>query len=134
MPGIRQHVELRQELNLEFPKFNLSASTNNNPIEVASKIRRLLNLNELRGITNVNDALDGYIEKVESLGVAIFQLSLTQDDLRGFSIVDDLVPIIGIKRGGEQAHSKTFTLFHELGHILLNEGGVTTIDHPIESI
>jgi len=51
-------------------------------------------------------------------------LRLTQDKLRGFSIVDDIVPIIGIKRGGEQSHSKTFTLFHELGHILLNEGGL----------
>src|SRR5690606_26306550 len=73
---------------------------------------------------NINDALEAYIEKVESLGVVVSQLSLTQDNLRGFAIVDDIVPIIGIKRGSEQAHSKTFTLFHELGHILLNEGGL----------
>ena len=58
------------------------------------------------------------------MGVAIFQLSLTQDHLRGFSIVDEAVPIICIKRGGEQATAKIFTLFHELGHILLNDGGL----------
>ena len=29
-----------------------------------------------------------------------------------------------LKRGSEPTHSKTFTLFHELGHLLLNEGGM----------
>ena len=74
----------------------------------------------MREINNINLALEAYIEKVESLGIAVFQLSLTQDNLRGLSIVDDIIPIIGIKRGQEAAHSKTFTLFHELGHIILN--------------
>lgn len=117
-------VELRQELGIEIPKFSLSASIQEQPQVVAAKIRKHLNLDELREIENVNHALEAYIEKVESLGVAIFQLSLTQDKLRGFSIVDDVMPIIGIKRGGEQATAKIFTLFHELGHILLNEGGL----------
>jgi Zn-dependent peptidase ImmA (M78 family)/DNA-binding XRE family transcriptional regulator len=117
-------VELREEMGLEFPKFNLSASMQDQPQAVANRVRQLLELNEIREITDINHALEAYIEKVESLGIAIFQLSLTQDKLRGFSIVDDIVPIIGIKRGGEQSHSKTFTLFHELGHILLNEGGL----------
>lgn len=117
-------VELRLEMNTEFPKFNLSASMTDNPKEVAFKIRKLIDLNEIREITDINLALEGYIEKVESLGIAVFQLSLTQDGLRGFSITDDIVPIIGIKRGSEQPQSKTFTLFHELGHILLNEGGL----------
>jgi Zn-dependent peptidase ImmA (M78 family) len=120
----QSYLELRQEVNLEFPKFNSRASISDDPKVSASKIRLLLNLDELREISNINLALDGYIEKVESLGVTVFQLSLTQDGLRGFSITDDIVPIIGIKRGGEQAHSKTFTLFHELGHILLHEGGL----------
>lgn len=117
-------IELQQEINFEFPKFNLHASISDNPQEVAIKIRRLLKLDELREISDINLALEGYIEKVESLGIAVFQLSFTQDGLRGLSITDDIVPIIGIKRGSEQAHSKTFTLFHELGHILLDEGGL----------
>ena len=117
-------VELREEMGEEFSKFSLSAFIQDKPQIVANKVRQLLQLNEIREITNINYALEAYIEKIESLGIAVFQLSLTQDNLRGFSIVDDIVPIIGIKRGGEQAHSKTFTLFHELGHILLNEGGL----------
>lgn len=117
-------VELSEEMDVSFPRFTLSASMLEKPQEVAHEIRKLMHLDEIRGIGNINFALDAYIEKVESLGVAVFQLSLTQDNLRGFSIVDDVVPIIGIKRGGEQAHSKTFTLFHELGHHLLKDGGL----------
>jgi len=117
-------VELRKETGFELPKFRLFASMQDQPQAIANQVRKYLHLDEIREIININHALEAYIEKVESLGVAVFQLSLTQDNLRGFAIVDDVVPIIGIKRGGEQVHSKTFTLFHELGHILLNEGGL----------
>lgn len=120
-------VELREEMGIPFPKFSLSASIQDNPQEIAGKIRRLLHLNEIREIDNIRIALEAYIEKIESLGVAIFQLSLAQDNVRGFAIVDDIIPIIGIKRGGEPQHSKIFTLFHELGHILLNEGAISDL-------
>lgn len=120
----QSYIELRQEMDVEIPMLNFFASIKEQPQSVAIKIRQLLNLDRVREIKNINHALETYIEKVESLGIAVFQLSLTQDKLRGFSITDDIIPIIGIKRGGEAAHSKTFTLFHELGHILLNEGAL----------
>lgn len=117
-------VELREEMGVPFSQFKLVASIQDNPLEIAQKIRQLLQLDEIREIKDVKIALEAYIERIESSGIAVFQLSLTQDNVRGFAIVDDVTPIIGIKRGGEQAHSKTFTLFHELGHILMNEGGL----------
>lgn len=123
----QSYVELREEMGIPFPKFNLSATLQDNPREIAQKIRKHLQLNEIREVEDVKIALEAYIERIESLGIAVFQLSLTQDNVRGFAILDDIVPIIGIKRGGEQAHSKTFTLFHELGHILLNEGAITDL-------
>lgn len=120
----QSYIELKQELGIEIPKFSFFASINDQPQSVARKLRKFLNLDELREIKSINHALEAYIEKVESLGVAVFQLSLTQDKLRGFSLTDETIPIIGIKRGGEQATAKIFTLFHELGHIILNEGGL----------
>ena len=117
-------VELRQELGIEIPKFNVNSSIKVSPQEEAIKIRKILNLDEIRELKNINLALEAYIERVESIGVAVFQLSLTQDKLRGFSILDEIIPIIGIKRGGEQTTAKIFTLFHELAHIILNEGAL----------
>lgn len=120
----QSYLELRQELGVEVPKLNFFASINDEARSLGTKIRQLLKLDELREIKNINQALEAYIEKVESMGIAVFQLSLTQDKLRGFSITDEAIPIIGIKRGGESATAKIFTLFHELGHIILNEGGL----------
>lgn len=117
-------VELKEEFGDKFPIFNVSASLTDSPSIVVNHIHQRLQLNEIRQIKDINLAFDTYIEKIESLGIAVFQLSLTQDNLRGFSIVDDIIPIIGIKRGGESTHAKIFTLFHELGHIILNEGGI----------
>ena len=117
-------VELKQDAGIAIPRFQYKALIQDNPATIANKLRKELNLDELRQLGNVNFALDAYIEKVESLGVAVFQLSLTQDQLRGFSMVDEVMPIIGIKRGGEHPTAKIFTLFHELGHILLNDGGL----------
>jgi Zn-dependent peptidase ImmA (M78 family) len=120
----QSYIELRQEMVVEIPKLTFFASIKENPKEQATKLRKLLNLDEIRELNNPNQILEAYIEKVESLGIAIFQLSLTQDRLRGFSIIDEVIPVIGIKRGAETPTGKIFTLFHELGHIILNEGGL----------
>ncbi|UOY07053.1 XRE family transcriptional regulator [Muricauda sp. SCSIO 64092] len=117
-------IELKTDAGIAIPKFKYSASVDSNVDELAQTIRTDLNLNEIRELENINDILEAYIDKVESLGVAVFQMSLTQDNLRGFSIIDEDIPIIGIKRGSEKPTSKIFTLFHELGHIVLNRGGL----------
>jgi len=120
----QSYIELRQEMGIEIPKLTFFASLKDNPKIQAANFRKLMNLDEIRVIENINQVLEAYIEKVESMGIAVFQLSMTQDKLRGFSIVDETIPVIGIKRGGESPTGKIFTLFHELGHIFLNEGGL----------
>ena len=117
-------IELKQNAGISIKRFQHRASIQDSSERFAKQFRADLNIDEIRQLENHNDALDAYIDKIESLGVAVFQLSLTQDNLRGFSIVDEAIPIIGVKRGGESATAKIFTLFHELGHIILNEGGL----------
>jgi Zn-dependent peptidase ImmA (M78 family)/DNA-binding XRE family transcriptional regulator len=117
-------VELKQDAGIAIRHFHENASIEDNPTAIANKFRKELNLAEVRQLENINNALDAYIEKIESLGVAVFQLTLTHDQLRGFSMIDGIVPVIGIKRGQEKPTAKIFTLFHELGHLLLNDGGL----------
>ena len=117
-------LELKQEAGITIPTFQLKASIQEDPKLTAINLRKEWNLDDIRKFKTINNALDAYIEKIESLGIAVFQLTLTQDKLRGFSLVDDSMPVIAMKRGGEPPTAKIFTLFHELGHILLNEGGI----------
>ena len=95
--------------------------------EIAKKLRKNWNIAEIIKIDNELTALEILINFFENKGIAVFQLSLTQDNIRGFSLIDEEMPVIVIKRGGEQATSKNFTLFHELGHIILNNAGICDI-------
>lgn len=120
-------LELREELGLPISRFSFNASLSDSPDELAVKFRKEWKLEQITKIKSTAFALEAYIEKIESLGIAVFQLPLTKDKLRGFSIVDENLPIIVIKRGSESATAKNFTLFHELGHILLNEASICDI-------
>jgi len=121
-------IELKEELGLPIVRFTISASLNDSPGELAIKFRKEWKLDQIRKIKTTPLALEAYIEKIESLGIAVFQLPLTKDKLRGFSIADEQLPIIVVKRGSESATAKIFTLFHELGHILLNESSICDIN------
>lgn len=117
-------IELKTDAGISVSKFSEKALISDDPALIAANLRSEWKLIEIKEIEKATEALDAYIEVIERLGVAVFQLSLTQDNVRGFSIVDDVIPIIGIKGGGEPATAKIFTLFHEVGHLLLNEGGI----------
>ncbi len=118
-------IDLLREMNLSVPNFHHSATLKDDPKGLGQKIRQQLELHHLRedGVTDAQ-ALEHTIEAVSALGVLVYQLSLTQDGLRGFSIIDEEVPIIVLKRGGELPTAKLFTLFHELGHVMLGESGM----------
>lgn len=116
-------VELKKELNEDIPSLNFIASIEESAQSVAVKVRNSLKLEYIREITNTNQALEIYIQRVESLGIGVYQLMLPQDEIRGFTILDESIPIIGIKRN-DSPSAKTFTLFHELAHVLLNKDGL----------
>ncbi len=126
-------VELKKESGFKIDTFNYKAFFSDNPLEIARKLRKQWNLSEVMAVDNADDALEIFIRHLENLGIAIFQLSITQDNLRGFSLTDEVMPVIVLKRGGEYASAKNFTLFHELGHILLNEGGLCDVSYDVES-
>ncbi|MEX2235810.1 MAG: XRE family transcriptional regulator [Cyclobacteriaceae bacterium] len=126
-------LELRNEMNVRTPPFRIRATMHEDPLKIAIQVRQLLALHEFRNITHFGQALEAYIERLETFGIAVFQISLTQDKLRGFSITDDILPIIVVKKGGELISTKIFTLFHELGHIILNIGGLCDITLSVDA-
>lgn len=122
---VQSFIELKENEGQLLNKFKFKATLNDSAVQIATNLRQELKLNEVSSVDN--HAFESYIEIIESLGICVLQLSLTQDNLRGFSIVDERMPVIGIKRGGESVTARAFTLFHELGHIVLNEGGICDI-------
>ncbi len=120
-------LKLKTELNIPIKRFSDSATLSNDPNIIAAQFRKDWGLSDINKQMDVQKAFEMFIEIVENLGAFVFQLPLNKDKLRGFSITDEEIPIIVIKRGNEPITAKIFTLFHEVGHLLLNESGMCDI-------
>lgn len=64
---------------------------------------------------------------VEVVGVYVFKRSFHQDDVSGFCVHDNEFPVIMINNSTAFTR-QSFTLFHELGHLLYDVSGITTED------
>lgn len=120
------HAELLQAMDMERPVTRFRATLEEDPAEWGRRMREALDLKALRNSDiTAKQALELAIEAVGGLGILVLRLSMPQEGLRGFALMDEEVPVIAIKRGGVEALSvKLFTLMHELGHVLLREGGI----------
>ncbi|MEW2477517.1 XRE family transcriptional regulator [Micromonospora gifhornensis] len=61
---------------------------------------------------------------LEDHGFLVLQLSMGDDHCRGFSIAHQSVPLIAYNTKGQVAAARSFTILHELGHLLKNEQAV----------
>jgi Zn-dependent peptidase ImmA (M78 family) len=117
-------IALYEDSGINIPSFDIRSDLSDNPEEIAKILRNKFNTRELLRLDKYDNSLDFLINEFESKGIFVFQLSMTQDNIRGFSITDEKVPAIVIKRSKEEPQAKIFTLFHELGHLLLDNAGM----------
>jgi Zn-dependent peptidase ImmA (M78 family) len=68
-------------------------------------------------------ALQRWRRAVEQHQVFVFQFRLSLDEARGFSLVEQARPAIVLNRT-DIPSARSFTLFHELGHVLLSQPGI----------
>ncbi|MET8256476.1 XRE family transcriptional regulator [Micromonospora sp. NPDC005205] len=61
---------------------------------------------------------------LEDRGLIVLQLSMGDDHCRGFSIAHRSVPVIAYNTKGHVAAARSFTILHELGHLIKNEQAV----------
>ncbi len=115
------YLSLREELGgAERHKFGPPELPLNDPKRAASIIRYWLEL------ANSND-FNSYRAAVESKGVLVFRSNgyngawkIPKDDpVIGFSLYHQVCPVIVVKKQAAPTR-QTFTLMHELGHILLH--------------
>jgi Zn-dependent peptidase ImmA (M78 family) len=73
-------------------------------------------------------------EALERIGVLVFQTTRVEvKEMRGFSLLEDTLPVV-LLNGGDAPAGRTFSLLHELCHLILREGGLCLPgqDRPFE--
>ncbi len=127
-------LELLQESGEEIPQFQLSARLTDNPEEVGAGIRRALGVGpqeraSWRADTAGYTAFNSWRARIENAHVLVFQSSrVTADEVSGFAIAEDLLPAIAVSRKRTSVRRRTFSLIHELAHLMLRQSGVSELD------
>lgn len=126
----RQHrdeaMELARELESDLPSFSITATMQERPDAVAQRLSELLKLDDqkIASWKNQDDALKGRKAAAEAVGVLVFEASrIPTEQMRGVALPFDQLPVV-ILNGADSAAGRSFTLMHELTHLLLRQGGV----------
>lgn len=126
-------ISLFEEQDMDIPLLGLSATINDNIVELANKLRQLLGVSIETQFAWKNSyiAYRKWAEAVEKVGVLVFQTGIYSrqipiDEMRGVAISLPEFPII-LLNGGDNPNPRIFTLFHELGHLLLRVSGVSDL-------
>lgn len=75
-------------------------------------------------------ALSGWRQALEQRDVLVFALDVGRDDVRGFSAWDEHAPLVVINTTGVTPAARSFTLMHELGHLLLRQDAACIESSP----
>lgn len=119
-------LELAKALEVELPDVVITCEMTEAPEVVAARIREALgvSIDQQRGWATNYEALNTWRRAVERLGVLVFHADqLAVKDARGFSINDRPLPAV-VLNAKDVPQARVFTLFHELTHLLLREGGL----------
>jgi Zn-dependent peptidase ImmA (M78 family) len=96
---------------------------------LALEIRKSLGItiDKQIGFRSQDQAFKAWRVALEKVGVFTFKDSFKDKSISGFCLIDDDYPVIMVNNSNSFAR-QTFTLFHELGHILFGVNGITDID------
>ena len=126
-------LELAREIEQVIPTFQHRTSMAESPEAVAARVRHFLGitLEQQFAVRRSEDALKAWKSAVEAQSVLVFETSrIPQEEMLGVLLPADVFPIV-ILNGGDAHARRTFTLLHELTHLLLRQGGVCDMA-PIE--
>ena len=97
-----------------------------NAQDMAARVRKILNIpiGEQFKWKDCDEALKIWREKLEDCGIWVFKAPFKNDDYCGFYLPHEQFPIIYLNSSIASKARQIFTLFHELGHFLLDKGGL----------
>ena len=119
--------ELAQEkIQYDFKTFSLQ----DDPEIAAGYFRRILSVSvdEQKKWVSSSAALREWKDRIEKLNIFVLQQSLSKkDDVSAFCLADKK-PYILMLNSAEHENRRIFSLFHELGHVLLHHSGICSPD------
>ena len=132
----QEAIELARDLGRDFPRFTDRCSLDDDPDRAAERLRNRLGvtIDDQRGWQSKYDGFNAWRAAVERLGVLVFQTGATPslrvdtNEARGFSIAEHPFPVV-VANGGDRPTARSFTLLHEVAHILLRNGGICDFHH-----
>ncbi|MBI5000854.1 MAG: ImmA/IrrE family metallo-endopeptidase [Euryarchaeota archaeon] len=101
------------------------------PEMAAVTIRSKLNIDlntQLNDWMDDKSAFEGWKNAIEKIGFYVFQIGMPEEEISGFSLIDDRYPVVVINKRDYVQTRKTFTLMHEFAHHLLHESGICKVD------
>jgi len=106
------------ELEIEKPRMP-SATVNDDPVEVATAVRQVFGIStkDQKAWSTPAIAFDGWRTALETSGYLVFLFSIGKDSCRGFSLWDELAPVVAVNTSWNES-ARIFTLFHELAHLI----------------
>jgi len=101
----------------------------NSPANAAASIRQALGITLERQAAWPNDdeALRQWRQAIERAGIFVFKSSFKQQEISGFCLRDDELPIIYLNNSTTKTR-QIFSLLHELAHLLFNINGLSKFD------
>jgi Zn-dependent peptidase ImmA (M78 family)/transcriptional regulator with XRE-family HTH domain len=73
-----------------------------------------------------DDALVNWRQALLNAGIFVFKDAFRVPEYSGFCLYDEIFPIIYVNNSSAKTR-QTFTLFHELGHLLFHTSGIDTL-------
>lgn len=114
-------LDLMAELGEPVTPFAMAAHQHEGAEAVAQKLRAALGISVAEQLAwpNESRAWNTWRDKAEQLGVLVFQFSkVPLKEARGVALLRSPMPVVGIN-SKEIPEAKTYTLLHELAHLLL---------------
>ncbi len=126
--------ELMESMGMSITSDIPTAKLRDDPKLLGKELRKSFGIStqEQIGWRSPWEALRQWRDALEKQNILVFQGNFTRDEAQGFSISDEH-PFIIILSIEDHPHARNFTLFHELGHLLLGDPGVckTELIYPV---
>jgi Zn-dependent peptidase ImmA (M78 family) len=126
-------IILAEQMGEPIPEFKYTTHLNDDIPKLAKKFRNIFGISYevQRAFSNDHSAFNTWKRAIENQNVLVFQASFKSlDELRGLAVFESRFPLI-LLNTKDAPKPRTFSLLHELCHLLLHVSGIGNMQSPL---